>query len=158
MHVYWGTVWEISIVLVCSSDLLIQVGRNLPMSYHSCSCQAGRQGPWTSGLPFLALLCATAQQSYCRHAGVRPSVRRPSVKPVFSEPVMQINAIFGGKVPFLHISRTFFFFFFQNFAFLIFYDFFSFSLTWDHMAEKNFKRHLLWNYITDSLPKIHAYS
>ncbi len=28
---------------------------------------------------FLALLCATAQQSYCRHAGVR----RPSVKPVF---------------------------------------------------------------------------
>ncbi len=28
---------------------------------------------------FLALLCATAQQSYCRHAGVRrPSVRRPS--------------------------------------------------------------------------------
>ncbi len=31
---------------------------------------------------FLALLCATAQQSYCRHAGVRrpsSSVRRPSV-------------------------------------------------------------------------------
>ncbi len=27
---------------------------------------------------FLALFCATAQQSYCRHAGVRrPSVRRP---------------------------------------------------------------------------------
>ncbi len=31
---------------------------------------------------FLALLCATAQQSYCRHAGVRrPSVVRPSVRP-----------------------------------------------------------------------------
>ncbi len=27
--------------------------------------------------PFLALLCATAQQSYCRHAGVTPSVHRP---------------------------------------------------------------------------------
>ncbi len=47
-------------------------------------------------LAFLALLCATAQQSYCRHAGVR----RPSVKPVFSEPVKQINAKFGTKVPF----------------------------------------------------------
>ncbi len=31
---------------------------------------------------FLALLCATAQQSYCRHAGVRrPSVRPSSVRP-----------------------------------------------------------------------------
>ncbi len=79
---------------------------------------------------FLALLCATAQQSYCRHAGVR----RPSVKPVFSEPVKHINAKFGGKVPFDHISRPFFF---QNFAFCIFLRFFfSFSLTWDHMVEK----------------------
>ncbi len=32
-------------------------------------------------LAILALLCATAQQSYCRHAAVRrPSVVRPSVK------------------------------------------------------------------------------
>ncbi len=39
----------------------------------------------------------------------RPSARRPSsVKPVFSEAVMQINAKFGGKVPFLLISRRFF--------------------------------------------------
>ena len=37
-------------------------------------------------IKFLALLCATAQQSYCRHA----VVRRPSVKPVFSEPVKHI--------------------------------------------------------------------
>ncbi len=81
---------------------------------------------------FLALLCATAQQSYCRHAGVR----RPSVKPVFSELVMQINAKFGGKVPFHHISRSFFLFVFQNFAFLIFYEFFSFSSTWDYIGEK----------------------
>ncbi len=31
---------------------------------------------------FLALLCATAQQSYCRHVGVSrlSSVRRPSVR------------------------------------------------------------------------------
>ena len=35
------------------------------------------------GFHFLALLCATAQQSYCRHAGVhrRPSVRPSSVRP-----------------------------------------------------------------------------
>ncbi len=32
-------------------------------------------------MQFLALLCATAQQSYSRHVGDR----RPSVKPVFSE-------------------------------------------------------------------------
>ncbi len=31
---------------------------------------------------FLALLCATAQQSYCRHAGVR----RPSVRPSVRKP------------------------------------------------------------------------
>ncbi len=76
---------------------------------------------------FLALLCATAQQSYCRHAGVRrPSVRpssivrRPSVKLMFSEPIKQINAKFGGKVPFHHISRPFFFCFskFRIFYFL----------------------------------------
>ncbi len=45
---------------------------------------------WITVAPakFLALLCATAQQSYCRHAGVRrqsssvrPSVVRPSVRP-----------------------------------------------------------------------------
>ncbi len=44
---------------------------------------------------FLALLCATAQQSYCRHAGVRrPSssvVRPSSVDIVFSETVKRID-------------------------------------------------------------------
>ncbi len=40
-------------------------------------------------------------------------VCRSSVKPVLSEPVQQINAIFDGKVPFHHISRPFFFFFSQ---------------------------------------------
>ncbi len=47
---------------------------------------------------FLALLCATKQQSYCRHAGVR----RLSIKPVFSETDKQIDAKFGGKVSFHH--------------------------------------------------------
>ncbi len=50
----------------------------------------------------LALICVTTQQSYCRHAGFC----RPSVKSVFSDPVKQINAKFGGKVPFFtHFSR-----------------------------------------------------
>ncbi len=45
-------------------------------------------------LIFLALLCATAQQSYCRHAGVRrpsSSVVRQSVDIVFSETVKWID-------------------------------------------------------------------
>ncbi len=50
-------------------------------------------------------------------------VRRPSVKPVFSEPVRQINATFGGKLPFYHIFRPVFLFVFQNFAVLFLYDF-----------------------------------
>ena len=71
-------------------------------------------------LVFLALLCATAQHIYCLHAGVRrPSVR----KTCFLGRVQQINTKFGEKVPFHHISRQFLFVF-QNFAFLIFYDFF----------------------------------
>ena len=47
---------------------------------------------------------------YCRHTGVR----RPSpvvCKTVFSEPVKQINAKFGGKVPIHLISRPIVLFF-----------------------------------------------
>ncbi len=97
------------------------------------------EGIKASSFVFLALLCATAQQSYCRHAGVRrPSsvVRPSSVKPVFSEPVKQINAKFGGKVPFHHISRPLFCSFSKFVIFDFFYDFLSFSLTWGHMGEK----------------------
>ena len=76
---------------------------------------------------------------------VRPPVVRPSIKPVFSEPVKHINANFGGKVPFHHISRPFFFFFFQNFAFLIFYDCFVcfVFVNIGPYGRKNFKRHLV---------------
>ena len=59
--------------------------------------------------PFLALLCATAQQSYCHDVGVRrPSVRRPSVDIVFSETVKWIDTKFYWQVPIHHISRPFF--------------------------------------------------
>ncbi len=73
---------------------------------------------------------------YCTAELLSSCGRPSSVKAVFSEPVMQINAKFGEKVPFHHISSPFFFFVFQNFGFLILYDFFSFLLTWDHMGEK----------------------
>ncbi len=68
--------------------------------------------------------------------GCPSSVRRlSSVKPIFPEPVKQINAKFGGKVTLHHISRPFFF---QKFAFLIFFTIlFLLSLTLNHMEEKN---------------------
>ncbi len=46
--------------------------------------------PTAKKIDFLALLCATAQQSYCHHAGVR----RPSVDIVFSETVKWIDTKF----------------------------------------------------------------
>ncbi len=58
---------------------------------------------------FLALLdCVSRANAVARASIVRPSVRRPSVKPVFSETVKQINAKFCGKVAIHHISRPFF--------------------------------------------------
>ena len=71
---------------------------------------------------------ASAQQSYCRHAGVR----RPSVNSVFREPLKQINAKFGGRYLFT-ISPDHFFFKILHFNF--FYDFYSFLLTWSYMVE-----------------------
>ena len=43
----------------------------------------------------------------------------------------------------------------SNFGFS---QFFSFSLTWNHVGEKNFKRHLVWKYTRDLRPKNQAYS
>ncbi len=66
---------------------------------------------------FLALLCATEQQSYCHHAGIRgPSVKTETV---FSVPFKQINVEFWGKVHFHHISRLLFF------CFVLFLFYFS---------------------------------
>ena len=97
-------------------------------------------------LRFLARLCATAQQSYCPHAGVRrpSSSFRRSLDIVFSDTTewITVNAKFGGQVPMHHISRSFFFcfvfLFFKILNFWLFTNFltFLFSLTWDHMAEK----------------------
>ncbi len=57
---------------------------------------------------FLALLdCVSRANAVARASVVHPSVRRPSVKRVFSETVKQINAKFCGKVAIHHISRPF---------------------------------------------------
>ncbi len=53
---------------------------------------------------FLALLDCVSRAN----AVARASIRRPSVKCVFSETVKQINTKFCGKVAIHHISRLFF--------------------------------------------------
>ncbi len=85
---------------------------------------------------FSSALCyCTAEllSSRRRPSSVRLSVRPSSVTPVFSEPVRHINAKFGGKVPFHHISRPFLFvcllLFFQNFACFFFFLFWFFVFT-----------------------------
>ncbi len=83
----------------------------------SDSLIASQSEKWTR-IPFklewlLALLCNTAQQRYCRHAGVR----RPSVKPIFSETVVHTNTKFCGYVPANNISRPYFVLFFKHFNF-----------------------------------------
>ncbi len=63
-------------------------------------------------LIFSSALCyCTAELLSSR--GRPSSAVRPSVKTVFSEPVKHINAKFGGKVPFHHISRPCFCLFFK---------------------------------------------
>ena len=107
----------------CDAD-----GRQTKVPHHDLCWQSQAELKMTAGEPFLALLCATAQQSYCRHVGVcrlsvHPSVRRPPVKLIFSEPVKQINAKFGGRVHFT-ISPDFLLLFFKISHFLFFYYFF----------------------------------
>ena len=104
----------------------------------------------------LALLCATAQQIYYRHVCVRRPSGRCPWNPFSQNPSSRLMLNFGGKVPFHHISRPFLFF--ENVAFLICYDFFSFSLTWDHMGEKTSND--ISSEITSHIhsKKIHAYS
>ncbi len=66
------------------------------------------------------MLCGTAQQSYCSHAGIRCL----SVNPVFSETVKRINAQCWETAwettcpPYLQTLNVFFFLKFQNFDFL----------------------------------------
>ncbi len=95
---------------------------------------------------FFALLCASAQQTYCRHAAGR---RRPSsIDIIFSDTAEWINANFLGQVLIHHIS-TFFCRNVLNFWFF-FYEFISFSLIWDHTREKKS------NDISESTQQIHS--
>ena len=82
------------------------------------------------------------------------SVSPSSVNLGFSETAAWIQAKFYGKLPMHHISRPFFLLskFSSNF-----YDFFSFSLTWDPMGAKISKRyssssfHPIWAKLYDNL-------
>ncbi len=65
-------------------------------------------------------------------AVVRPSVRGA----IFSEPNARIAFKFWLLLPLGHTLRCFFL---KNNFFLIFYEYFSFLLTWDPMGAKNFK-------------------
>ncbi len=103
---------------------------------------------------------------YCTAGLLSSRWRPPSVvcspspaKPVFfSELVKQINAKFGGKVPFHYISRPFFFCFcFSKYCIFDFLWLFFRFVNMGPYGRKHFKRHLLWKYVTDSFPKIHAY-
>ncbi len=76
-------------------------------------------------LTILALVVFTPQ-SYCHGTGAcRPSVRKHRF--FGNRTAAWIKAKFYGKVPIHHISRSFFLFFFT----FIFYEVFSFSLTWE---------------------------
>ena len=72
---------------------------------------------------FLALLCATAQQIYCRQWASVVCRRRSSVDITFSETVNWNDTKFWWQVPIHNISRPVFFclFVFQNFIYFLFF-------------------------------------
>ena len=83
--------------LLNSCHPAVKPGRDSLHEEHGC--QAGQ----------IHFRSATAQQNFCYGTRVRhPSSIRPSVKPIFSEIVKQINAEFGGKALVYNISRPFF--------------------------------------------------
>ena len=97
------------------------------MVMNNCVTKVDRQwyrsSPWREACIFSSALC------YCT-AELLSSRGRPSVTPVFSETIKQINAKFGEIIPVqLIYPRPPLFFFF-------FFFFFSFSLTWDYMGVK----------------------
>ncbi len=108
---------------------------------------------------FLALICATAQQSYCCRAAVRRLSARPSSvvrKTSFLRNRQAYERQNLGKATCPPDLQTIFFLF-QNFILL--QKCFSFSLTWDHMGEHiQTTSSLIASNRTDSLPKIHSNS
>ena len=114
--------------------------------------QADRQGPWAScSLVYshsemqtvLALICATAQQSYCRNAGVRrPSVCRPSIRKTRSQ--NSSCRLMPNLVYLFSISPDHFLFVcFSKFCIFDFLRIFFVFVNMGAHGRKNFKRHLL---------------
>ncbi len=94
------------------------------MEYDQYSPGIFRANAQNKFFTFLALLCATAQRSYCR-----PSVRK--TRRFLKAHQADQCQIWKKKYLFTISPNQF-----LNFAFLIFYEFYSFSLTYDHMEEK----------------------
>ncbi len=101
--------------------------------------------------PGLLVFCSAL--FYCIAELLLSRASRPSsVKPVFPEPVKQINAKFGGKGTFspylqaLFCFSKFCIFNYSRFAFFVFVYIGS-------LGDKNFKRHSHWKFTQDSLQK-----
>ncbi len=87
---------------------------NSQWPHHSIYCSARRIWHLVGCAVFSSALCYCTEELLSLRglpSSVCPSFRPSSVKPVFSEPVKQIDAIFGGKISFHHISRQFLLFF-----------------------------------------------
>ena len=76
---------------------------------------------WPVSLSLKVYSVFSSALCYCTARLLSSRGRPSSVKPIFSEPVKQINAKFSGKVPFHHISRLIFCFSFCIFDFLWFF-------------------------------------
>ncbi len=85
-----------------------------------------------------AWLCQ--QSSWNRNSSVRPFVVRPSVSQLSLNLMHGFLSNFSCGFPWAIRSDVFFNFWKKN-VFLIFYEYFSFSLTWDHMGAKISKRY-----------------
>ncbi len=120
-----------------------------------CTTQISSIQLVTAVTVFLALLCASAQQSSCHGVGVRrPSVRRPLV-------IRPSNSFLGNAlIPYLverctsSISPDYFCLFFKLVNFDFFYDICFIFVNIRPYGSKRFKRHILWKYTPDLLPKM----
>ncbi len=124
----WDLFCEDFFKLLTSWNIYVRKAWDVPRSTHRRFIAPLSGCKHTRTLIFSSALCyGTAELLSSRSC--------PSVKLIFSEPVKQINAKFGGQIPFHGISPDHFFIL-QNFAFFIFYEFFSFLLTWESIWEK----------------------
>ncbi len=113
----------------------------LENSAHSC---------YGATLALLCAWCATAQQNYCRHAGVHRPSSVPSVKPVLGKRQLTLTPPSVERYLFTIISSLFIYLFIYLF---IIFDSFPFSLIWHHIGGKFSNGIFSGRFRTDSLTK-----